>query len=231
MWPFAYCAVFDPTSSRSSRRLETSNRLDDFHRRHNGPGVIRDVDIERSVHFLIRVIRCCVFHDGHVIAELRGIANGRFHTGMRYQSNDDKLMDAMLLELQIQIRVGEAAGTPMLRGDDLAWPGREFGSDLAAPSAVREAFAPPGSILDGRNVLPSLVVAWTVPVMHRKEDPQSGASRGVQDPQHMGHAVSCFCDRSNARPYLAAFRDEVVVGIDHNKSSELPIVGHVRHGT
>jgi hypothetical protein len=32
------------------------------------------------------------------------------------QSDDDELMDAMFLELQIQIRVSEPTGTPMLKG-------------------------------------------------------------------------------------------------------------------
>jgi hypothetical protein len=52
-------------------------------------------------------------------------------------------MDAVLLELQIQIGVGEAAGTPMLHGDDFAWLRLELGTDLAAPRAVFEALALP----------------------------------------------------------------------------------------
>jgi hypothetical protein len=55
---------------------------------------------------------------------------------MRYQPDDDELMDAALLELQIQICVGEAAGTPMLTGDDLAWLVLELSTELAAPCAV-----------------------------------------------------------------------------------------------
>jgi hypothetical protein len=45
-------------------------------------------------------------------------------------------MDAVFLELQIQICVGEAAGTPMLTGDDLAWLVLELSTELAAPCAV-----------------------------------------------------------------------------------------------
>jgi len=33
---------------------------------------------------------------------------------VRYEFHDDELMDAVFLELQIQIRVGETTGTPML---------------------------------------------------------------------------------------------------------------------
>ena len=51
---------------------------------------------------------------------------------MRYLSYDDELMDAVLLELQIQICVGKATGTPMLCGDNLAWLGRELGADTTS---------------------------------------------------------------------------------------------------
>ena len=35
------------------------------------------------------------------------------------EPNDDELMNAVLFKLQIQIGVGKATGTPMLRGDNL----------------------------------------------------------------------------------------------------------------
>jgi hypothetical protein len=65
------------------------------------------------VYHLVRVVCDRVAYDRDVVAELGGIANGRFDAGMRYETDDDELMDAMLLELQIQISVGEAARTPM----------------------------------------------------------------------------------------------------------------------
>jgi hypothetical protein len=81
---------------------------------------------------------------------------------MGYQSDDDELMDAVLLDLQI---VGEATGTPMLHGDNLAWLRLELATDLAAPCSVLEALSRPPRLLNGRNVLPSLVVTRTVPMM------------------------------------------------------------------
>src|ERR1043166_926147 len=106
---------------------------------------------------------------------------------MSDEANDDELMDAVLLELQIQIRVGEGAGTPMLCGDDLARFGRELGADLAAPGAVLEALALPRRLLCGRNVLPSFVVARPVTMMHRIEDSEFGLPHRVQDLQHIGN--------------------------------------------
>ena len=79
-------------------------------------------------------------------------------------------MDAMLLELQIQIRVGEAAGTPMLRDDNLTWLGRELGTDFASPCAVFEGLMPPRRLLNGRDVFPRLIVARAVAMMQGIED-------------------------------------------------------------
>src|SRR5262245_16643301 len=83
-------------------------------------GVIRDIDVERGVHLLSRVIRRRVFYHRNLVAKLSGKANSRLDARMRYEPDDDELMNTMLLELQIQICVGEATRTPMLCGDYLA---------------------------------------------------------------------------------------------------------------
>ena len=93
---------------------------DDFIGGHDGTGVVWEIDFESGVHVLIGVARGRVFYHRDLIAEFGGIANGGLHTGVRDQSHDDDFVNAVLLELQIQIRVGKAAGTPMLRGDDIA---------------------------------------------------------------------------------------------------------------
>jgi hypothetical protein len=69
----------------------------------------------------------------------------------------------------------------MLRGDNLAWLRLELGTDLATPRAVFEALLHPRCLLNGRNVLPSLVVARTVSMMQRLEDPKLRLPRGIQD--------------------------------------------------
>ena len=73
-----------------------------------------------------------------------------------YESHDDDLMDAVSLELQIQIRVGETTGIPM-QGHDFARLRLELAADLATSRAVFEPFVQPRCLLDGRNVLPSFV--------------------------------------------------------------------------
>ena len=106
---------------------------DDFTRRYKGTRVVWDVDFERGVHVFIGVARSRVLHHGDLIAELGGIANGGLHAGVRDQPHDDEFVNAVFLELQIQIRVGETAGTPMLRSHDIARARFKTGADLAAP--------------------------------------------------------------------------------------------------
>jgi hypothetical protein len=54
---------------------------------------------------------------------------------VRYEPNDDELMDAVFVELQIQINVCKAAATPMLERHDVAGLRGEF----ALPPHVRYA--------------------------------------------------------------------------------------------
>jgi hypothetical protein len=116
--PFA----FRPLRSRFARDFHTagSDDANDFTRRHKGTGVVWEIDFESGVHVLIGVACGRVFHHRDLIAELGVIANGGLHTGVRDQSHDDEFVNAVFLELQIQIRVGETAGTPMLGGHDIA---------------------------------------------------------------------------------------------------------------
>src|SRR5262249_4143977 len=55
--------------------------------------------------------------------------NGRFNASMRNQPDDDELMNAMFIQLQIKVGVGEAAGAPMLLGDNFTWRRHEFGAE------------------------------------------------------------------------------------------------------
>src|SRR5262252_700341 len=134
---------------------------------------------------------------------------------MRNESDDDELMDAMLLELQVQVGVGEATGTPVFLCDNFTWRRYEFGTELATPCAVFEAHVMPRGSLNRRNVGPRFVVAGTIPMMHGIEDANLHCARGSQDLQHVGNAVVGFSDSFDAGPDLAALGNEVVVGIDH----------------
>src|SRR5215510_9497203 len=117
----------------------------------------------------------------------------------------------------------------MLSGDNLTWLRLEFGTDLATPGAVFEGFSPPSCPLDRRNILPSLVVARSISMMQCIEDPKLRLPRGVEDLQHIRNAAIRLRDSPNAVPELAAFGNEVVIGIDHQKCSKLPVEYQLRH--
>src|SRR5262249_27109841 len=95
-----------------------------------------------------------VFHHGDVIAELSGEANGRFDTGVRDQPDDDELMNAVLLQLQIKVSVCKPAGAPVFLGYNFTWPRQEFGAEFATPCAEFEGPVLPCPFLNGRNVFP-----------------------------------------------------------------------------
>src|SRR5262249_32858092 len=132
----------------------SSDRGHDLLGAYDGASVVRHVDVERGVHHLVRVIRRRVLHHGDVIAELSGEANGRFNASMRNQPDDDELMNATFLQLQIKVGVGEAAGAPMLLGYNFTWRRHELGAELATPCAEFEGPVLPCPFLNGRNVFP-----------------------------------------------------------------------------
>src|SRR5262245_31382115 len=63
--------------------LERGNRADDFVRAHDGAGVVRDVDLERGVHVIVRVTGGRVLHHRDLVAELGGETHRRLHAGVR----------------------------------------------------------------------------------------------------------------------------------------------------
>ena len=77
------------------------------------------------MHFLIRVIRGRVFYHRDLVATLSGKANNCLHARVRYEPDDDELVDAVLFKLQIQIDISNATGTSMLLGHDITGLWRE----------------------------------------------------------------------------------------------------------
>src|SRR5580704_5200523 len=202
---------------------------DDFIGGHDRTSVVGEIDYESGVHVLIGVARGRVFYHRDLIAEFSGIANGGLHTGVRDQSHDDDFVNAVLLELHIQIRVGKAAGTPMLRGDDIARLRFEPGPDFAAPGTVFERLTRPRCFLNGRDVLPGLVVAGTVSPVHGIENPDTVFSRRFKNLHHVRNALVPFGDALYAIPDLATLGNEVVVRIDQDKPGDLFLISQLRH--
>src|SRR5215470_9612503 len=148
---------------------------------------------------------------------------------MCYEPDDDESVNAMLFELQIQVCVGKAAGTPMLEGHDVARLRLEFNTDLATPCPVFEGLSQPRGLLNRSNVLPSLVVARTVSTMQRIEDAKFRPARSIQDLQHIRHTTICFGHTPQAIPYFASLGNEIVVRINDEKRSDLFVKLQICH--
>jgi hypothetical protein len=145
-----------------AKLLEESDRLHNFVYRHESVCVIRNINVRRCVHLDVRIVCCRVSYHRDFVAKLKRKTNRCFHTRVCDQPYDDELMVAMLLELQIQIRICKATGTPMLEDHSFTGLRVELVTDHTSPRAVSERLARPRSLLNGRNVLPRFVVPGTV---------------------------------------------------------------------
>ncbi len=150
--------------------------------------------------------------------------NSGLHTSMRDKPSDDELVNAVFFELQIQIGVGETAGTPMLRDHDVGGAGFEFWPDLTAPCAEFEGLSIPGCLLDWRHILPCFVVAGAISPMERIEHSDSRPPSSVENLHHVGNTLVRFGDALQTVPHLAALGDQIVVGIDDDKCGDLLFV-------
>ena len=81
---------------KTSKRLD---RFNDLARGHNGARVVWQIDIQSGAHVLIRVARRRIFHHRDLITELGGMAHSSFHTCVGDESDDDQLVNTVLLEL------------------------------------------------------------------------------------------------------------------------------------
>jgi hypothetical protein len=94
----------------------------------------------------------------------------------------------------------------MLGDDNLARLGLEFCTELTTPGSVFESPPHPPCLLNGGNVLPSLVVARPVSTMRHIEDAKFCLPRRIQDLQHMRNAVIRFGNRPNCVPIACLLR-------------------------
>src|SRR5271170_6196004 len=111
-----------------------------------------------------------VLHKRHLVTELGGEAHGRFNAGVGPHPDHDDLAHAVLLELKIEIGVGEAARQPMFQSDDLTGPRHEVWVKTSAPGPVREYAALGGRRLDGCLGLPMAMRIPFAPSMMRGDE-------------------------------------------------------------
>ena len=69
----------------------------------------RPVQLVRRMHHLVAERGGGVAEQGHVITELHGEAAGGLNAGVGEQTDGNDMRDATLLEMKIEIRIGEGA--------------------------------------------------------------------------------------------------------------------------
>src|SRR5262249_55159479 len=124
--------------SVSESRPAIRERADQLLGGHDCMSERRCAELMCGMHQLTRESRGRITNQGDVIAVLHREARRRIDAGVSQQSHDDRVTDAMLLELQIEIGVGETALSPMLADDDIAVARREIGMKLTTPRPLRE---------------------------------------------------------------------------------------------
>src|SRR5690349_13693953 len=117
----------------------------------------------------------------------------------------------------------------MLRDDTFSRLRGELGTDLATPRTEFESLMLPRCPLNRRDVLPTLVVAWTITMMQCVENAKSRLPCCIQNLQHMRNTLIRLCNGLEAIPYLAAIGNEIVVRVDHKQCGHCLVVCHCRH--
>ncbi len=117
----------------------------------------------------------------------------------------------------------------MLQGHDIARLRRELLPDLASPRAVFEGLSQPSCLLNGRNVLPGLVVPRAISAMQRIKDADASPSHGLQDLDHMRYRLVGFSHTLQPIPHFAALGNKIVVRIEHQKPGHVPFIRQVGH--
>src|SRR5262245_41745233 len=115
---------------------------------YNCADVVWHINFERGIHLLFRVTRSRILHYGYFVAELGRETYGCLDTRVCYQPDDDELIDTVFLKLQIQIGIGEATGTPVLLGHNVARLRCKFVADLPTPGPIFKSPVLPRCLLN-----------------------------------------------------------------------------------
>src|SRR5262245_46251281 len=105
-----------------------------------------------------------------VIAELHREARRRIDACVGKQPGDDDMTDVVLLQLHVEVGIGEAALSPVLPDDDVTVPRREIGMELTSPRSLREVMVLLDVPLSGIDVPPALIVPLFPLAMRDDED-------------------------------------------------------------
>jgi hypothetical protein len=110
--------------------------------------------IARAVGLELRAWRSGVEHLADLRPEFGAKAHGRLDARVRNEADDDESMNPVVLQLEVEIGVREAAGTPVLVGHDVAGLGLEPGVEFGTPRPVFKNLRPPRCLVVATNTPP-----------------------------------------------------------------------------
>jgi len=128
------------------------------------------------------------------------------------------------LRLQIQIRVGETIGTPMLGCQEIACVRLELGADFSAPGPVFERLPATMRPFEWRNVSHSRLDDIADAAMENRD---TGFSSRFKNLHHVNATLVTFGNCFYSISYFAALRDEVVIRIDQDEPYGLLLIGEL----
>jgi hypothetical protein len=135
----------------------------------------------------------------------------------------------MLLELGVEIGVGEAALRPVLMDDDITLLWAELRIELAAPCAAFERLRGNTRLLERRHVSPAVEVVRVGPVMRHDEDLDLRGTGGRDDLAQIVEHAGRIGGRLDRLVELATLGHEVVIWVDDQQPGTLCCIGFGGH--
>ena len=171
----------------------------------------------RRVHAFVAEGRGRILNESDVVAKLHAKASGGFDTGIRYQADEDDVLDPPLFELGVEIGIGEAALCPVLKHDDVAMVRTKFGMELSAPTSGCEGLGLVRPNLGWVHMLPPFIVAFLPVMMRYDDDLDTRRSDRSNQLAHIIIAADRFGRLFDSLAKLASFAHEIVLGVDHQQ--------------
>src|ERR1700733_6849153 len=120
----------------------------------------------------------------------------------------------MLLQLQVEVRVREAALSPMLFDDDIPRAWREVGVKFRAPCSFLAQVTPHDAALARVDVVPVFVIPFFPLAMRNDENRNIRRARSCLNGAQVVEQAHLLRDLPDPRPEEALLGQEVVVRID-----------------
>src|SRR5271170_3872788 len=186
-------------------------------------GIERKIDFERHLHLFPLIAGGRLLYEGDVISELNSETHGRVDTGIGTKTNHNQLVHSKPLELEIQVGVREAAGTPVFLRHYFTRKRSKFVAKGASPRTGSEEMTVVTPRLNRCNVLPcvAFILKPSVPVVWCEKHRYAGGTSCLESRKHVRYAVNRFRYFLDLRPQYSALGDEVVERVNYEKARKI----------